>query len=272
MHDRFVVVLLIDVLPGQVVASRIVVGIELDRAPVRLDRLVPGRVVERVVQPFDVIPLAIAQTVDVVQRFLRVLTCFRRVALVPMSHRELGQGHCEIGVQSDRTLQGRNGFALGPALVEVDPLDVRAIRLDRIRRHRSELAVDDFAAFRRDQVQLDLAGQVVDHREHRLLANAFGLLRGQHLPAPRILDSHVDPERLAGAHVATQDCGARTGLTRNGLHDVERDLRLIGPPQPVQDLVQPIRPQHGQIGGLREVGDEHVGQARPQPIQLGGRP
>ena len=84
---------------------------------------------------------------------------------------------------------------------------------------------------------------------------------------PGEIDMYIVRENTEGEY---SSIGGRmyAGTPRDLLDGVERDGLLVKLPHRPQDLHETIGAQHLDVGRLRQIGHQHVGEAGPQPVHL----
>ena len=101
-----------------------------------------------------------------------------------------------------------------------------------------------------------------------LLGVALDPLGGEDLAALRVLQGRLDADLRPGAHEAADEGGRGLRLARHRLHDRGRHRAVVAVAGLVEQLVEAGGAQHAQAGRLRQVRDQHVGQAGAQPVEL----
>ena len=172
------------------------------------------------------------------------------------------------------------------ALVLADALGVVAIRFDRRCRHVFQIAIEIGAGSRGDgdrrgdkafgrigplghrELRSDSPCEIVDGREEIRFARGLDPFC-THDPARRgFLQFDIDANRFARLHVAAEQNAADSGAPCQFPYSVEGDHSIVLPLHVREDLHEAIGPQHFNVGRLRQVGHQHVGEARSQPIEL----
>ena len=110
--------------------------------------------------------------------------------------------------------------------------------------------------------------ELVHEREEAALGVALDPLGGEDLAALRVLQGRLDADLRPGAHEAADEGGRGLRLARHRLHDRGRHRAVVAVAGLVEQLVEAGRAQHAQAGRLRQVRDQHVGQAGAQPVEL----
>ena len=275
MRLRLLVAPQLDQRLGQVVARRGVVGRRVHGLLVRRDRLFGGARVERVVPALDVEALPRRQRLGARDRLLRVLASGFDVAQVGRDHRELGERHREAGIGFDRLLEMLARLALLEPLVEAVALGVGLVGLDRGGRDVLQLPlllvgpVREAHERRRLELLADAVGEVVDQPEQAALGVALDALGRDHLARARVLQARLDPDPRSRAHEAADDGGRGLRLPRHRGDGLPGERAVVAVAALVEDLVEPLGAEHAQLGGLRQVGDQHVGEAGAQPVEAG---
>ena len=276
VHERLGVALHLEEQLRQVVARRGLLGSLVHRPLVGLDRLLDRGRVERVVAPLDVEALAGREIAGLLHRLRRVRARLVDVAEVALDDRELGEGHREAGVGLDRLLEEGPRLLLLQAFVEAAALGVGLPRLDRGRGDLLELLllpggvppVDHPRRRRRLEPPPHAPRQLVHEGEEAVLGVALDPLGGDHLAVLGVLQGRLDPDLRPGAHEAADEGGRGLRLARHRLHDRGRHRAVVAVAGLVEQLVEAGGAQHAQAGRLREVRDQHVGQAGAQPVEL----
>ena len=94
----------------EIVARRLVFGMERQPLLVGLDAALTGLRPQAVVEALDVIALAAGQPVGAVQRAFGELVALVEEAEIVVDDREFRQSHGEVGVDLDGFLEQRRGF------------------------------------------------------------------------------------------------------------------------------------------------------------------
>jgi hypothetical protein len=113
------------------------------------------------------------------------------------------------------------------------------------------------------------AGQLVDEGEEALLRVALHPLGGEDLAALRVLEGGLDADLGARLDEAAHEGRRGLGLARDGLHDLGRHRPVVAVAGVLEELVEAARAEDAQARRLREVRDQHVGEAGAQPVEPG---
>ena len=256
------------VVDREVVVRGRVIGIQLDRFRERLDRLLNRIGPIRVVQAFDVVPIAKRQAIAMLEGDLIVLVGAAPVANVVFDLGELRQRERETRIRFHRFLQQRRGLVVAMLLLQLDRLRVVPVRLDRIGRDALHVFVAAGVGRLRRELRDDPLRQLVDDGEEVGVADGVGALDRQDASAVGLLQFRVDANRVARFHEAAEQHRVHAGAPGDFLHGIERDRALVLLPERRQHLQQPIGAEHVEIRRLREIGDEQIGQPAAQPLEL----
>ena len=254
---------------GEVVPGRGQVGHGVDRGLVGGHRLVESRGIEGVVAALDVVALGRREPLRAFEGTRRELPGLRHVPEVGVHHRQLREGHGESGIGRDRLLQDGPGLVLLEPLVVVHPLDEVAVGFDGGRGHVLELLIDALGHGPELETAADPAGQLVHEGEETLLGVTLHPLRREDLAALGVLKLGLDADLGSGPDEAAHEGGGDVRPAGHLAHDLGRDGGVVALPQLVEKLVEPRGAQDPQGRRLREVGDQHVGEPGPQPVELG---
>ena len=276
VHERLGVALELDEHLREVVPGRGVAGRVVDRLLVRRDRLLDRRGVERVLAPLDVEALAGREVAGLLHRLRRVRAGLVDVALVGVDDRQLRESHREAGVGRDRLLEVALRLLLLEPVVQAAALGVGPERRDRGRRHLLELPLLPVGAIpvghprrrRRLEPLLEPAGQLVHQGEEAALGVALDPLGGEHLAALRVLDARRDADLRPRPHEAADEGGGGPCLAGDRLHHRGAHRAVVAVAAVLEELVEAGRAHDAQVGRLRQVGDQHVGEPGAQPVEL----
>ena len=142
------------------------------------------------------------------------------------------------------------------------------IGFDGSGRHVSQVAVE--LAFERDngEIGFDPAADLVDETKDALLACPFGLLREQDLAGMRVFEAGRDADRIARFRKASAENGAHGRALRELFDGLRRHRSAVKAAHLVEDLIEAVGAKNLELGRLREIRHQHVGESHSQPLEL----
>ena len=149
---------------------------------------------------------------------------------------------------------------------ELHALVVEPQRVERLRRRPERLLLQLFDDVGRERQALaDRLGELGDRGEQARLIGGFRLDRDAPLMGD-VVDGRIDADRLAELRVLAPQDRFRVAEFGKTLNRRRIEVRVGRDVQIAQDLIEPIGGNRSQVRRLSDLGPEHLGQARPEPV------